>query len=245
MAPVHALAIDEGRQHPATASRGCPTRPGTPPPPSPNCCAGTASRSARTIRPGQGGRRRRAELGKVESPPVYALVERMLTDSDNDLAEALARHVAIKEGRPATFAGRRHGRVQVLAAARRRPRASQVYDGSGLSTRNRISAAAMARLIALAGLGHRPGLHAVVSGMPIAGFSGTLGNGRRFTGGDSKGQVGLVRAKTGTLNNVNTLAGLATDQGRPTGHLRLHGRPGSRPTPSPPSTDWRPSSPAR
>ncbi len=45
---------------------------------------------------------------------------------------------------------------------------------------------------------------------PSPGFSGTLGNGRRFTGGDSKGQVGLVRAKTGTLNNVNTLAGLAT-----------------------------------
>ncbi len=46
--------------------------------------------------------------------------------------------------------------------------------------------------------------------MPIAGFSGTLGNGRRFTRSDSKGQVGLVRAKTGTLNNINTLAGMAT-----------------------------------
>jgi D-alanyl-D-alanine carboxypeptidase/D-alanyl-D-alanine-endopeptidase (penicillin-binding protein 4) len=86
----------------------------------------------------------------------------------------------------------------------------QVFDGSGLSARNRISADAMARVIAIASAAAHPDLHPIASGMPIAGFSGTLGNGRRFTGGDSKGQVGLVRAKTGTLNNVNTLAGMAT-----------------------------------
>ncbi|MCZ9343901.1 D-alanyl-D-alanine carboxypeptidase, partial [Streptomyces sp. TRM76130] len=31
-------------------------------------------------------------LATVSSPPLSALVERMLTNSDNDLAEALARH---------------------------------------------------------------------------------------------------------------------------------------------------------
>jgi D-alanyl-D-alanine carboxypeptidase/D-alanyl-D-alanine-endopeptidase (penicillin-binding protein 4) len=67
----------------------------------------------------------------------------------------------------------------------------------------------MARVIAVASSAAHPELRAVASGMPIAGFSGTLGNGRRFTGADSRGQVGLVRAKTGTLNHVNTLAGLA------------------------------------
>ncbi len=208
VAPVHALAIDEGRQHPANRQ----PRVSDPPEYAAAAFAKLLRRygiaAARTVRPAKAAPTA-PELGKVESAPVYALVERTLTLSDNDLAEALARHVAIKEGRPASFQGAREAMTQVLqrlGAAK----GVEVHDGSGLSTRNRISAGAMARLLSLAGSPAHPGLHAVASGMPIAGFSGTLGNGRRFVSSDSKGQVGLVRAKTGTLNNVNTLAGLAT-----------------------------------
>ncbi|MFC7591727.1 D-alanyl-D-alanine carboxypeptidase/D-alanyl-D-alanine-endopeptidase [Nonomuraea antimicrobica] len=168
--------------------------------------AGHLGRQVRT--PGQGPRgRRRAGQGRLG--PLYALVEHTLTRSDNDLAEALIRHVAIKEGQEASFAGATKAVVEVL----RRLGVTQdiaLSDGSGLSIRNRISPEALARTLALASAANRPDLHAVATGMPIAGFSGTLGNGRRFTGSDSRDQVGLVRAKTGTLNNINTLAGMAT-----------------------------------
>ncbi|NUO98709.1 MAG: D-alanyl-D-alanine carboxypeptidase/D-alanyl-D-alanine-endopeptidase [Nonomuraea sp.] len=207
VAPVHALAVDEGRQRPGA-------RPRVPDPAAYAAAAfakllpkyGVAvSGSVRAGKAAAGA----AELGKVDSAPVYALVEHTLTHSDNDMAEALARHVAIKEGQEASFAG---ASKAVLGVIRRLgvTKGVTVADGSGLSIRDRVSADAMARVIAVASSAAHPELRAVASGMPIAGFSGTLGNGRRFTRADSKGQVGLVRAKTGTLNHVNTLAGLAT-----------------------------------
>ncbi|MEV1238880.1 D-alanyl-D-alanine carboxypeptidase/D-alanyl-D-alanine-endopeptidase [Nonomuraea sp. NPDC050022] len=208
VAPVYALAIDEGRRDPAARQ----PRVSNPPQYAAAAFARLLTKYgvgvAKSVRPGKAPAGA-AELGRVDSAPLYALVEHTLTLSDNDLAEALARHVAIKEGQPASFEGVSKavvGVLQRLGAAK----GVQVFDGSGLSARNRISADAMARVIAVASAAAHPDLHPIASGMPIAGFSGTLGNGKRFTGGDSKGQVGLVRAKTGTLNNVNTLAGMAT-----------------------------------
>ncbi|MER6944413.1 D-alanyl-D-alanine carboxypeptidase/D-alanyl-D-alanine-endopeptidase [Nonomuraea sp. NPDC000554] len=208
IAPVSALAIDEGRQNPASSQ----PRVANPPQYAATAFARlmrkngvTVGRTVRSVKAAPGA----AELGRVDSPPLYALVEHTLTFSDDDLAEALARHVAVKEGQEASFQG---ATTAVLGVLKRlgASKGIQVQDGSGLSPRNRISADALARLIAIASSPANPGLHAIASGMPVAGFSGTLGNGRRFTEKESKGQVGLVRAKTGTLNNVNTLAGMAT-----------------------------------
>ena len=81
-----------------------------------------------------------------------------------------------------------------------------VFDGSGLSPRNRIAPEALARLVAVAASPANPALHPIVSGMPVAGFSGTLGH--RF--GKIHSAYGLIRAKTGTLDGVNTLAGMTT-----------------------------------
>lgn len=208
VAPVTALMIDLGRQRPERHA---------PPVADParhaaevfaKLLARAGVRVGKTLSPAvapQGA----AELAQVRSAPLYALVERALTLSDNDLAEALARHVALKEGFEASFDGGARGVRRVLerlGAAR----GVTLHDGSGLSPRNRISADALARLIAYDSSPDRPQLHAVLSGLPIAGFTGTLGNGVRFTEPRSKGEAGLVRAKTGTLNNVNTLAGYAT-----------------------------------
>ena len=49
----------------------------------------------------------------------------------------------------------------------------------------------------------------MLSGMPIAGFSGTLAS--RYSAGTAAAARGVVRAKTGTLNGVNTLAGVVYD----------------------------------
>ncbi|RVX45723.1 D-alanyl-D-alanine carboxypeptidase/D-alanyl-D-alanine-endopeptidase (penicillin-binding protein 4) [Nonomuraea polychroma] len=208
VAPVHALTMDEGRQNP----RNRAPRVTDPPAYTASAFARLLGRQgisvSKSIRPGKAAAGA-PELGKVDSAPLYSLVEHTLTRSDNDLAEALLRHVAIKEGQPASFAG---GAKAVTTVLQRLgiTQGVSLSDGSGLSIRNRIAPSALAKAIALSGGASRPDLHAIASGMPIAGFSGTLGNGRRFTSGDSKGEVGLVRAKTGTLNHVNTLAGLAT-----------------------------------
>ncbi|MBF8194415.1 D-alanyl-D-alanine carboxypeptidase/D-alanyl-D-alanine-endopeptidase [Nonomuraea sp. K274] len=208
VAPIYALAMDEGRQDP----RHNYPRVDNPPQYAADAFAKllakqglSVAKSVRAAKAPAGA----AELGRVDSAPIYALVEHTLTESDNDFAEALLRHVAIKEGQEASFAG---GAKAVVAVLQRLgiTQGVALSDGSGLSTRNRITPNVLARIIAMAGSPNHPELHAIASGMPIAGFSGTLGNGKRFTSGDSKGEVGLVRAKTGTLNNVNTLAGLST-----------------------------------
>jgi D-alanyl-D-alanine carboxypeptidase/D-alanyl-D-alanine-endopeptidase (penicillin-binding protein 4) len=205
VAPVSALAVDGGRRDPDERARvSDPAR--------------TAAGAFAALLRGRGisvtGAVRRAsaptgaqEVAQVASAPMYALVERALTLSDNDLSEALARHVAVKEGLPASFEGAAEAVHRVL----RRLNADQgieVHDGSGLSTRNRITAGGLARLLAVAASPANPDLHAAVTGMPVAGFTGTLGH--RFGDRESRPGVGLVRAKTGTLDGVNTLAGVVT-----------------------------------
>ncbi|SEG80224.1 D-alanyl-D-alanine carboxypeptidase / D-alanyl-D-alanine-endopeptidase (penicillin-binding protein 4) [Nonomuraea solani] len=208
VAPTYALTMDEGRQNPPARS----PRVANPPQFAAAAFARLLARQgigvSKSIRPAKAAAGA-AELGKVDSAPLFSLVEHTLTASDNDLAEALLRHVAIKEGQPATYEG---GAKAVIAVLQRLGVGQNIAlsDGSGLSIRNRISPNALAKILAMSGSAGHPDLHAIASGMPIAGFSGTLGNGRRFTGADSKDQVGLVRAKTGTLNNINTLAGMAT-----------------------------------
>ncbi|WP_307801480.1 MULTISPECIES: D-alanyl-D-alanine carboxypeptidase/D-alanyl-D-alanine-endopeptidase [Microbispora] len=208
VAPVSALMIDEGR-----AANGARV-----PDPARTAAGAFAAllrkngvKVGRDVGPGRAPAAAQ-ELARVESGPVYALVERMLTHSDNDLAEALARQAAVKEGQPHTFEG-------VAATVRRVltrlgvAEGVEVHDGSGLSTRNRITPGGLARILALAASPAHPGLHSLISGLPVAGFTGTLHN--RYGRSGSAAGAGLVRAKTGTLNGVNTLAGIAyTSEGR-------------------------------
>jgi D-alanyl-D-alanine carboxypeptidase/D-alanyl-D-alanine-endopeptidase (penicillin-binding protein 4) len=154
-----------------------------------------------TVRPGA-ARETDTEVAKVESPPVSALVERLLIRSDNDLAEALARHVAIERGLTADFSG---GSQAVADAVRELGLDPPVLsDASGLSRRNAITPSQMVRLLAKAT--SEPGLAHVVSGLPVAAFSGTLAS--RYTKAPATLAAGRVRAKTGSLDNVTTLAGI-------------------------------------
>ncbi len=62
----------------------------------------------------------------------------------------------------------------------------------------------------------RPRLRAAITGLPVAGFVGTLSSGDSDFGGigglaDGTAR-GVVRAKTGNLSTVATLAGLAYDR---------------------------------
>lgn len=149
------------------------------------------------------------QLAAVQSPPVSALVESMLTVSDNDMAEHLARLVGVRLGQPGTFAGGAQGVHEALARLGLAD-GVQTFDGSGLSHSDHITPMALARIIATAASPAHPELRAVITGMPIAGFTGTLSN--RYGTPSTEAGAGMVRAKTGTVDNVNTLAGLAYDQ---------------------------------
>lgn len=162
-----------------------------------------------------------AELGAVSSPPIPLLVEAMLARSDNDLAEALTRAVAIEQGQPASFEGGAAAVEQVLGPllddAGVGRDAIALVDGSGLSRLNRLAPAALTRLLARVaaddGSATAERLSPVLTGLPVAGFSGTLDD--RYRLADALPAAGVVRAKTGTLDGVSALAGLVrTADGR-------------------------------
>lgn len=204
VAPVTALQVDGGRVRPDSRDRVS-----DPPRAAATAFAALLGRHGVKAEPGRPTKAPAGapRLAAVQSPPVSALVELLLTESDNDVAEAMARHVALKSGAPASFAGgadavmRTLGRLGVA-------RGIQVVDGSGLSTDNRITAAGLVRVLSLAASGRRPELRYVISGLPVGGFSGTLAA-RYGPGGAARPGAGVVRAKTGTLDGVSTLAGVA------------------------------------
>ncbi|MFG3430104.1 D-alanyl-D-alanine carboxypeptidase/D-alanyl-D-alanine-endopeptidase [Streptomyces californicus] len=212
IAPVTALMIDEGRLD--GSDRGPADRTDDP--------AGDAARAfaealekAGVQVTGAPREARAADEGRTvathRSAPLSALAERTLTNSDNDIAEALARQTAIAKGEKASFAGARRAVTNELKKLQLPVDGAHFADGSGLDRKDRVTPALLTALLARAADPDRPGLRPVLTGLPIAGFSGTL-DGRYER--DAAG-TGLVRAKTGTLRGVNSLAGTVVDrQGR-------------------------------
>ncbi|MFI6261284.1 D-alanyl-D-alanine carboxypeptidase/D-alanyl-D-alanine-endopeptidase [Micromonospora sp. NPDC051006] len=148
------------------------------------------------------------ELGKVESLPMVRLVDIMITDSDNIIAEALARQVALARDKPASFSGAAAAMDTVAGELGLPANELALADGSGLSRTDRISPSLLTDLITLAGNGEHPELAAIFGGLPVGGWSGTLGERYETTG--TKAGAGVVRAKTGTLTGVHAIAGLVT-----------------------------------
>ena len=148
-------------------------------------------------------------IASVVSPPLSAIVEQMLEESNNVIAENLARHVALALGEPASFSGgaaavtRELGLLGVASGIR-------LVDGSGLSPEDLISPDALVRILELAIA--RPRLRALLAGLPVAGFSGTLSAGQSVFSGIGGAALGSVRAKTGNLGTVAALAGLVYDK---------------------------------
>jgi D-alanyl-D-alanine carboxypeptidase/D-alanyl-D-alanine-endopeptidase (penicillin-binding protein 4) len=149
------------------------------------------------------------ELARVESPPMVRLVEFMLVDSDNVVAEALARQVALAKGKPASYTGARAAMTEVLADLGVPTDGLVLADGSGLSRTDRLTAQAQTELIALAASGKRPELTELFAGIPVAAWSGTLED-RFGSAATRKAAAGVVRAKTGTLTGNHAMAGTVT-----------------------------------
>ncbi|WP_404797225.1 D-alanyl-D-alanine carboxypeptidase/D-alanyl-D-alanine endopeptidase [Streptomyces pristinaespiralis] len=209
IAPVTALMVGQGRLDEGT--RGPATRSADP-----------AAEAARVFReqlsergiltspPAPG--RAAAEavpLAQVLSEPLSSVVERMLTDSDNDIAESLARQTAVATGDQPSFAGAERAVTKQLRRLQLPLAGTRFADGSGLNRRDKVSAALLTTVLARAADAAHPELRPILTGLPVAGFSGTLED--RYS--DTSTGTGLVRAKTGTLTGINSLAGTVVAPG--------------------------------
>jgi D-alanyl-D-alanine carboxypeptidase/D-alanyl-D-alanine-endopeptidase (penicillin-binding protein 4) len=146
-------------------------------------------------------------LASVSSPPLTQIIQWMLEESNNVIAENLARHVALATGAQPSFSGAAAAEEQVLR--RLGVTGVQLFDGSGLSPDNLITPTALVELVRLDARTAR--LRSVLTGLPVYGFSGTLSpkSPSNFFFGSRGPALGVVRAKTGNLATVIDLAGIA------------------------------------
>lgn len=153
---------------------------------------------------------RGARIGGVGSAPLRVLVGDLLRTSDNAATEMMFRHAAIASAEPASFEGGQRAVTTALNRAQISTQGLTLADGSGLSRSNRIAPDTLVETLLDALENDRTA--AIVTGMPIGGFNGTLED--RFE--NLPEAHGLVRAKTGTLTGVHSLAGWVTmTDGRP------------------------------
>ena len=211
VAPVSALMVNEGR-----TSRGSRTRV-------PDPAKFAAQQFAQLLR-AEGVKVRSVKAGiaasdarriaVVASAPMNDLVERMLTDSLNDLSESLGHLIGGAQLGEPNFAGGAEATAAVLTRLGLPMTGVVIADGSGLSARNRVPAETFNALLMTAR--RTPKLQPILNGLPIAGQTGTLAD--RFVKRPTKRAAGSVRAKTGTLTGVTSLSGTVLDRD---GHVMM------------------------
>ncbi|GIG41522.1 D-alanyl-D-alanine carboxypeptidase/D-alanyl-D-alanine endopeptidase [Cellulomonas phragmiteti] len=149
------------------------------------------------------------ELARVESAPVVDVVHYFLETSDNSITEVVSRLVALDAGLPPSFDGGTQAVLRQVGMLGIDVGGAQLADASGLAAGSSLSPALLADVVRLTTDPTHPALRDVAVGMPVAGLSGTLAD--RFTRSDARG---LVRAKTGSLPRVTSLAGTVLDTQR-------------------------------
>ncbi len=146
-----------------------------------------------------------AVLAEVLSPPLREVVALMNPSSDNFLAETLRKDVGAYSGSGGSTA---QGNAETTEIQRQRGimgLTDRLVDGSGLSRSNRLSAGTLVRLLAAAAADPAWG-DALIRSMAHGG-EGTLI--RRFT---DPAISHRVRAKTGYIDGVASLAGVVTSK---------------------------------
>ena len=209
--PLSALMINDG-YHPHAASRRGHTRPAD--------VARAAAAEFDDLLEERGmmirrwprsqaapGTGRRVTLGSLESIPMSQIVERMLTHSDNTTSEMVLKEIGHRNG------GSTRAHATASAAAILRGMVGEAAgslrwaDGSGLSAYNRMSCDLAARLLVDAGAASP-----MVQALAVAGKTGTLRNCGPAEAADSEPR-NAVRAKSGSLNDIDALAGVVVAAG--------------------------------
>ncbi|MFM6940424.1 MAG: D-alanyl-D-alanine carboxypeptidase [Candidatus Planktophila sp.] len=136
------------------------------------------------------------------SPTLQKILDWTLTWSDNLLAERIARLASAAAGHSLDDAGVAKTFAELLAGMGISTSNLVIKDASGLSKENRVSAEQISQLLMV--MYHDPKFAPLIAGLPVGGVSGTLRHRFIETAPEA---VGLVRAKTGTLNGTTNLAG--------------------------------------
>jgi len=144
-------------------------------------------------------------ISTITSPTISDILKFTLLWSDNTKADRLARLSAKALGFTPDAAGIKLAFEKVLNDLGVTTDGLEIYDGSGLSKENRVTARTVAEL--LVKIKDNPEFAAIYEGLPLAGISGTLQ--KRFVE-DAPTAVGLVKAKTGWINGTVSLAGYVT-----------------------------------
>ncbi|TEX49362.1 MAG: D-alanyl-D-alanine carboxypeptidase/D-alanyl-D-alanine-endopeptidase [Actinomycetales bacterium mxb001] len=146
------------------------------------------------------------EIASFDSHRLSKAVDLMLLVSENNVAEILFRHVALARGYPATWSSSSSAAGEALRELGIETTRLRLVDGSGLSGSNRLTARTLTDLLDLVVDGEHPELASIMTGMPVAGRTGTLTY--RFASPPASCAKDEVFAKTGSLTGVSTLAGL-------------------------------------
>lgn len=121
--------------------------------------------------------------------------------SDNLVADRLANAAARSHGNSTTKSGLTSTYKSILSELGVNSDGLAIFDGSGLSKKNRISPRTIVELLMLIRKDSK--YSSIYEGLPIAGETGTLV--KRFK--DTPAAIGAVKAKTGWVNRSVTLAG--------------------------------------
>ncbi len=206
--PIESVMLDGGRLQPTVTYS--PRTP-TPALDTGRALARRLGLDPATVRPGAAPPDA-TPVATVWSAPLGERLHQMMVRSDDVSAETIGFEVARASGRPATFDGSVEAVTAVLDDAGFDTTGLRLRDLSGLSIDDRIPARLIANVLAAAtGNGtseHTAALRPLLDDLAVGGGSGTLSD--RFVA-PSPG-AGFVRAKTGTLTDVNTLAGMVTDR---------------------------------
>ncbi len=141
-------------------------------------------------------------VASENSPTVREILDFMMLWSDNLLADRLAGLAARAAGYSPNIKGIETIFRTLLTQLEIDDSKLVVADASGLSKKNKITAKLMGELLYKIRKDEKYAL--LYQSLPVGGVSGTLQD--RFTT-TAPSAVGLVRAKTGTLNGTATLAG--------------------------------------
>lgn len=149
-------------------------------------------------------------IATTTSEPLATMVETMLTESDNDMAEILAHLAGAKASGVGSFATGAAATMATLQSLGIPVSGAVFVDGSGLSYDDIASPLTLASALSLIAGDSAPAWSwPIILGLPVAGLTGTLDD--RFDGPDTRSGAGFVRAKTGTLIGVSTLGGTVVD----------------------------------
>lgn len=207
IAPMAPVMLDAGRTQPVNEESRRSTTPAAD--------AGRALAVALRIDPAEvrvlpGPYRGGRQIAAVQSPPLMERLRVMMNASDNVMAESIGREVAAQLGRPQSFDGAAQAVLAQLRKAGVDTRGARLFDSSGLSVDDRLTALTLDEVITAATGDDQPALRPLVDLLPIAGGSGTLSN-RYLDTPAGRAAAGWLRAKTGSLTGTNSLAGIVTD----------------------------------